>query len=143
MKNIKIKLSIQYILKAVVFLIGTIALVCNSDTSRFYEYHETISFATFIFMFIFGTGCFLKREKADESAAKILAKVNNILVNTVSAILLVLAFMIGVADIIIGDMSIMLMAIVALMMGLKAILFIYYDRKGLQNGGIENEYKTI
>lgn len=132
----KIKLASQLFFKSlVVFLILVLYIVSRANFG-FNQYHNIISKIYYSVLVLYGLTGFIKQEKVDELAEKILYKVNNIVLVVVNIGLFLLAILVAapmysnvnVTRDVIGLLILILLFIITT---LKASLFYYYNRKGL------------
>lgn len=137
MSKKKFSLASQYAYYAIlVFMILTIYIASREDFG-FKEYEPIISKLYYIGLILFTIiGLIKPKEKTDESAEKVLGKVNQICLNVAILGLILLTLLVGapmykevnLSRDIIGLFMLILLAIIT---SLKLILFHYFDRKGL------------
>ncbi|MBU5257569.1 hypothetical protein [Tissierella praeacuta] len=137
MSSKKINLSTQYVLKALIVFMILVLYIVSRENSAFKEYKPIISRIYNIGLLSYGIiGLIRKNEEIDESAEKILSKVNKICLNTSIAGLIFLSILLGAPmyrEIVIPRDTIGLLMLIMLfiIVSLRAVLFYYYDRKGL------------
>lgn len=137
MSKKKFSLASQYAYYAIlVFMILTIYIASREDFG-FKEYEPIISKLYYIGLILLTIiGLIKPKEKTDESAEKVLGKVNQICLNVAILGLILLMLLVGapmykevnLSRDIIGLFMLILLAIIT---SLKLILFHYFDRKGL------------
>lgn len=137
MEKKKINLVTQYTLKALLIL-GILTLyVASRENFGFKQYEPIISKLYYIGLIFYGLiGLIRKDEKVDESAERILGKVNQICLNVAISGLVILMILVGapmykevnLSRDMIGLLMLILLFIIT---SLKPILFHHFDRKGL------------
>ncbi|CAK7019791.1 hypothetical protein ACF3M2_05285 [Tissierella carlieri] len=137
MEKKKINLVTQYGLKALLIL-GILTLyVASRENFGFKQYEPIISKLYYIGLIFYGLiGLIRKDEKVDESAERILGKVNQICLNVAISGLVILMILVGapmykevnLSRDMIGLLMLILLFIIT---SLKPILFHHFDRKGL------------
>ena len=137
MKKKKISLVVQYSLQAlIVFGILTIYIVSREDFG-FKQYEPVISklyyFGLVLYVFI---GLIRQNEKTDESAERILGKVNQICLNTATVGLIILMILVGApmykeVNLSRDTIGLFMLILLFIITSLKSVLFYYFDRKGL------------
>jgi uncharacterized membrane protein YiaA len=133
----KINLVTQYGLKALLILGILILYVASRENFGFKQYEPIISKLYYIGLIFYGLiGLIRKDEKVDESAERILGKVNQICLNVAISGLVILMILVGapmykevnLSRDMIGLLMLILLFIIT---SLKPILFHHFDRKGL------------
>lgn len=137
MSKKKFSLASQYAYNAIsVFMILAIYAV-SRESFGFKKYESIISRFYYIGLILFAIiGLVRRKEKTDESAERVLGKVNQICLNISILGLIILTLLVGapmykevnLSRDIIGLFMLILLAIIT---SLKLILFHYFDRKGL------------
>lgn len=137
MEKKKINLVTQYGLKALLILGILILYVASRENFGFKQYEPIISKLYYIGLIFYGLiGLIRKDEKVDESAERILGKVNQICLNVAISGLVILMILVGapmykevnLSRDMIGLLMLILLFIIT---SLKPILFHHFDRKGL------------
>ncbi|WP_017416364.1 hypothetical protein [Clostridium tunisiense] len=132
-----IKLSQQYFVNMLIFLLILLSLIVSRSSFIAQEYK---SIFMWVYNIVLTLGCFMvifKHETVDESAEKVLNRVNNIIWLVIRIGLLVLAVVVGAPmfkekiDLSRDAISVIILLFLFLLTFLKYILFVYYDRKGL------------
>lgn len=133
----KISLASQYSYNVIlVFMILAIYTV-SRESFGFKQYEPIISKFYYIGLIFFAIiGLIFRSEKTDESAERVLGKVNQICLNVAILGLILLMLLVGapmykevnLSRDVIGLFMLILLAIIT---SLKLILFHYFDRKGL------------
>ncbi|HAE92747.1 MAG TPA: hypothetical protein DCG60_08930 [Tissierella sp.] len=137
MSSKKINLSTQYVLKALIVFMILILYIVNIEEFGFKEYKSIISRIYNIgLLSYYIIGLIRKNEEIDESAEKILSKVNKICLNMTLAGWIFLFLLLGEPiynEIVIprDTIGLIMLIILFIIVSLRAILFYYYDRKGL------------
>lgn len=137
MEKKKINLVTQYGLKALLILEILTLYVASRENFGFKQYEPIISKLYYIGLIFYGLiGLIRKDEKVDESAERILGKVNQICLNVAISGLVILMILVGapmykevnLSRDMIGLLMLILLFIIT---SLKPILFHHFDRKGL------------
>ncbi|MSU01189.1 hypothetical protein [Tissierella pigra] len=136
MKKKKLSLVTQYSLQAVI-IFGILALyIASRENFGFKQYEPIISKLYYLGLIAYAViGLLRKNEKTDESAERILGKVNHICINITTIGLFILIILVAspmfkeieISRDTIGLFTLILLLIIT---GIKPILFQYYDRKG-------------
>jgi hypothetical protein len=132
----KVKLSQQYFVNMLIFLFVLLAFVVSRVSSIPQGHQKIFSWIYYIAMLLFGVSGLLKQEAVDESAEKVLGKVNRIIWIVIRAGLLLLAVIVGAPGLKEITMTrdticFMILLFLFIVTFLKYILFVYFDRKGL------------
>lgn len=137
MKKKKISLVVQYSLQAlIVFGILTVYIVSREDFG-FKQYEPIISKFYYLGLVLYGSiGLIRQNEKTDESAEKILGKVNGICLNTATVGLIILMLIVGApmykeVNLSRDTIGLFMLILLFIITSLKSVLFYYFDRKGL------------
>ena len=137
MKKKKISLVVQYSLQAlIVFGILTVYIVSREDFG-FKQYEPIISKFYYLGLVLYGfIGLIRLNEKTDESAEKILGKVNQICLNTATVGLIILMLIVGApmykeVNLSRDTIGLFMLILLFIITSLKSVLFYYFDRKGL------------
>ncbi len=137
MKKKKISLVVQYSLQAlIVFGILTVYIVSREDFG-FKQYEPIISKFYYLGLVLYGfIGLIRQNEKTDESAEKILGKVNQICLNTATVGLIILMLIVGApmykeVNLSRDTIGLFMLILLFIITSLKSVLFYYFDRKGL------------
>lgn len=144
MEKKKLSLVTQYSLQALI-IFGILAIyIASRENFGFKQYEPIISKLYYLGLMAYAViGLLRKNEKTDESAERILGKVNHICVNITTIGLFVLIVLIAspmfkeieLSRDTIGLFTLILLLIIT---GIKPILFHYYDRKGPQDGYLKD-----
>lgn len=132
-----IKLSQQYFVNMLIFLLILLSLIVSRSSFIAQEYKSIFMWVYNIVLILGGFMVIFKHETVDESAEKVLNRVNNIIWLVIRIGLLVLAVVVGAPmfkekiDLSRDAISVIILLFLFLLTFLKYILFVYYDRKGL------------
>lgn len=132
-----IKLSQQYFVNMLIFLLILLSLIVSRSSFIAQEYKSIFMWVYNIVLILGGFMVIFKHETVDESAEKVLNRVNNIIWLVIRIGLLVLAVVVGAPmfkekiDLSRDAISVIILLFLFLITFLKYILFVYYDRKGL------------
>ncbi len=132
-----IKLSQQYFVNMLIFLLILLSLIVSRSSFIAQEYKSIFMWVYNIVLILGGFMVIFKHETVDESAEKVLNRVNNIIWLVIRIGLLLLAVVVGAPmfkekiDLSRDAISIIILSFLFLLTFLKYILFVYYDRKGL------------
>ncbi|MCQ4925382.1 hypothetical protein NE686_19920 [Tissierella carlieri] len=136
MEKKKINLVTQYTLKSLLILGILILYVVSRENFGFKQYEPIISKFYYIGLIFYGLiGLIRKEEKIDESAERILGRVNQICLNVTITGLIILMILVGapmykevnLSRDMIGLFMLILLFIIT---SLKPVLFHHFDRKG-------------
>jgi len=131
------KLSQQYFVNMVIFLLILLSLIVSRASFIADEYKSIFMWMYNIVLILGGFMVIFKHETVDESAEKVLNRVNNTIWLVIRIGLLLLAVVVGAPmfkekiDLSRDAISIIILSFLFLLTFLKYILFVYYDRKGL------------
>lgn len=137
MEKKKINLVTQYALKSLIIFGILLLYITSRENFGYKQYEPIISKLYYIGLILYGViGLVRKNEKTDESAERILGRVNQICLNVATVGIIILIILVG-APMYKGinlprDMiGLFMLILLFIITSLKPVLFYYFDRKGL------------